>query len=133
MSFSNPIYFFRFDNLEKLSITLPIKTFNKYTQFQSLLGFRFNFHKLLEKIMRANHSLLKLYFEKFLYFINCKPQYFLIFSINFYKCTKFESRFWGIVARKVRTRKIRMIRSMNDGEHYTLIEQDKNSKNSFTL
>ena len=80
--------------------------------------------------MRANHSLLKLYSEK-LYeiFINCKPQYLLIFLINFFFVNAQNSilDFGELWQGKFEPERLEMIRSMNDGEHYTVIEQEKNT------
>ena len=92
MSFSNPIIFSDFDNLKAFD-NFAIKTFNKDTEFQLSKIKLTIFHKLLEKIMKTNHSLLKLYFEKVSeYFINCIPQYLLIFQLTFFFVnTKFES------------------------------------------
>ena len=81
--------------------------------------------------MRTNHSLLKLYSEKISeYFINCKSQYLLIFSINFVFVNAQNSNldFGKLWQGKFEPERLEMIRSMNDGEHYTVIEQDKNSK-----
>ena len=80
--------------------------------------------------MRANHSLLKLYSEKiYEIFINCKPQYLLIFLINFFFVNAQNSilDFGELWQGKFEPERLEMIRSMNDGEHYTVIEQEKNS------
>ena len=80
--------------------------------------------------MITNHSLLKLYFEKVSeYLINCKPQYLLIFSINFFFINAQNSNldFGELWQGKFEPERLEMIRSMNDGEHYTVIEQEKNS------
>ena len=81
--------------------------------------------------MRTNHSLLKLYSEKISeHFINCKSKYLLIFSINFVFVNAQNSNldFGKLWQGKFEPERLEMIRSMNDGEHYTVIEQDKNSK-----
>ena len=81
--------------------------------------------------MRAYHFLLKLFSEKiYEIFINCKPQYLLIFLINFFFINAQNSilDFGELWQGKFEPERLEMIRSMNDGEHYTLIEQDKNSK-----
>ena len=80
--------------------------------------------------MRANHSLLKLYSEKiYEIFINCKPQYLLIFLINFFFVNAQNSilDFGELWQGKFEPERLEMIRSMNDGEHYTVIEREKNS------
>ena len=54
----------------------------------------------------------------------------LIFSINFVFINAQNSNldFGKLWQGKFEPERLEMIRSMNDGEHYTVIEQDKNSK-----
>ena len=80
--------------------------------------------------MRANHSLLKLFSEKiYEIFINCKPQYLLIFLFNFFFINAQNSilDFGELWQGKFEPERLEVIRSMNDGEHYTVIEKEKNS------